>query len=203
VIAPADAAAFERCVVEGGVAVFPADTVYGLACTPDSASAIERLYRSKGRAPGKPAAVMFFDLRRALIALPELGPRTTRAFERLLPGRVTLLVDNPADRFALACGADRSTLGVRVPRLDGPLAALAAVRTPVLQTSANLAGQPDPRRVEDVPPTIREAVDLALDGGELPGTPSTVIDLRGYEDGAWRIVREGAVERAAVERALA
>lgn len=202
-IAPADAAAFERCVVDGGLAVFPADTVYGLACTPDSASAIARLYGSKGRAPGKPAAVMFFDLRLALAALPELGPRTTRALERLLPGGVTLLVDNPADRFPLACGAHRSTLGVRVPRLEGPLAALAAVRAPVLQTSANRAGGPDPRRLEDVPEAIRVAADLVLDGGDLPGTPSTVVDLRGYEDGAWSIVREGAIGRAAVERAMA
>jgi L-threonylcarbamoyladenylate synthase len=202
VITPADAVAFERCVADGGVAVFPADTVYGLACRPDSASAIARLYAIKGRRPDKPAALMFFDLRLALTALPELGPRTTEALERLLPGGVTLLVDNPADRFPLACGADRSTLGLRVPRLDGPLAALAAVGEPVLQSSANLTGDADARRLEDVPEAIRRAADLALDAGELPGTPSTVIDLRGYEDGAWSIVREGAVERAAVEREL-
>jgi L-threonylcarbamoyladenylate synthase len=202
VIALADAVAFERCVADGGVAVFPADTVYGLACRPDSASAIARLYAIKGRQPDKPAALMFFDLRLALAAVPELGPRTTQALERLLPGGVTLLVDNPADRFPLACGADRSTLGLRVPRLEGPLAALTAVGEPVLQSSANVSGAPDARRLEDVPEQIRGAVDMVLDGGELPGTPSTVIDLRGHEDGAWSILREGAVDRATVERAL-
>ncbi|MDX6643232.1 MAG: L-threonylcarbamoyladenylate synthase [Solirubrobacteraceae bacterium] len=201
-IGSAQASEFERCVAEGGVAVFPADTVYGLACRPDSASAIARLYALKGRQPDKPAAVMFFAVRLALAALPELGPRTRRALEQLLPGAVTLLVDNPADRFPLACPTDPSTLGLRVPRYEGPLAALAAVREPVLQSSANVSGGPDARRLEDVPEAIGAAADLVLDGGELPGTPSTVIDLRGHEDGAWSVVREGAVDRAAVERAL-
>ena len=90
-----------------------------------------------------------------------------------------------------------------MPDLAGPLAALAAVGAPVLQSSANVAGAPDPRRLDDVPEAIRGAADVVLDGGELPGTPSTVVDLRGHEEGAWSIVREGAVERAAVERALA
>jgi L-threonylcarbamoyladenylate synthase len=177
-----------------GVAVFPADTVYGLACEPDSKEAVYRLYRLKGRRPGKPAAVMFFDLQLALAALPELAAATRDALARVLPGAVTALVPNPAGRFPLAGGDDPSTLGLRVPRLEGELAALAAVRWPVLQSSANLAGGPDPRRVDDVPEPIRAGADLVLDGGDLPGTPSTVVDLRRYaQAGEWRVVREGAV----------
>jgi L-threonylcarbamoyladenylate synthase len=177
-----------------GVAVFPADTVYGLACEPDAPDAVERLYRIKGRPPRKPAAVMFFDRELALAALPELGARTRAALQALLPDALTVLLPNPAARFPLACGPDAGTLGLRVPRLDGGLAPLADVRWPVLQSSANRAGGPDPRRVEDVPDEIRSGVDLVLDGGELPGTPSTVLDLRGYEErGEWSIVREGAV----------
>jgi L-threonylcarbamoyladenylate synthase len=177
-----------------GVAVFPADTVYGLACEPDAPDAVERLYRLKGRPPRKPAAVMFFDRELALAALPELGARTRAALQALLPDALTVLLPNPAARFPLACGPDAGTLGLRVPRVDGGLAPLADVRWPVLQSSANRAGGPDPRRVEDVPDEIRSGVDLVLDGGELPGTPSTVVDLRGYEErGEWSIVREGAV----------
>lgn len=183
----------------GGVAVFPADTVYGLACDPSNRIAVERLYRFKRRRMDKPSAVMFFDVSLALAALSELGPGTRAALRRLLPGPVTLLVPNPAQRFALACGADPSVLGLRVP--VAPM--LAGVRWPVLQSSANLAGEPDARRLDDVPEAFRRFADLVIDGGELPGTASTVIDLRAYEEsGQWRIVREGAASGEDVAAAM-
>ena len=186
---------YEVCIRGGGVVVFPADTVYGLACDPENPAAVQRLYALKGRPPDKPAAVMFFDRDRALAALPELGPRTRALAERLLPGAVTLLV--PSDRFPLAGGA--GTLGLRVPDLP----AFAGVTVPVLQSSANLAGGPDARRLDEVPETIRRGADLVIDGGELGGTPSTVIDLRAYErDGTWLIARPGAVPEAVI-RSLA
>src|ERR1700754_1366742 len=116
----------------GGVALFGADTVYGLACDPDT-----------------PEAVMLFSLALALAALPELGPRTVAALEGLLPGPVTLLLPNPARRFPLACGPDPETLGLRVPALAPAAAALAAVRWPILQSSANPAGGADARRLQD------------------------------------------------------
>jgi L-threonylcarbamoyladenylate synthase len=181
---------FERCVAGGGVAVFPADTVYGLACDPNDAAAVERLYALKGRPPSKPAAVMLFDVENALAAVPEIGPRTRAVFGRLLPGPLTVLLPNPAGRFPLACGPAPATLGLRVPRVE----ALAGVSVPVLQSSANLAGGPDTSRLEDIPEEIRAAADLVIDGGDLPGTPSTVVDLRRYEEtGQWGVARTGAV----------
>jgi L-threonylcarbamoyladenylate synthase len=191
-----DVETFERCISVGGVALFPADTVYGLATEPDSREGVERLYRLKGRERDRPAAVMFFRLELALAALPELSGRTGDAVERLLPGGLTLLLRNPARRYPLACGPHPETLGLRVPHLNGQLAPLAGVRWPVLQSSANPSGGADPRRVEQVDERIRSGVDLVLDGGELPGTPSTVVDLTRYEDGTWSVVREGAVSRA-------
>ena len=73
-----DVETFERCIAVGGVALFPADTVYGLATEPDSREGIARLYRLKGRRPDRPAAVMFFDRDLALEALPELPYRNAR-----------------------------------------------------------------------------------------------------------------------------
>lgn len=175
------ARALGACIAAGGVAVFPADTVYGLACDPENEAAVAKLYALKGRPPEKPAAVMFFDVEQA----PDTGP-----YRALLPGGVTLLVANPERRFPLACTSDPETLGFRVPFL-------APVGRPVLQSSANLAGGPDARRLGDVPASIRDRADLVLDGGELPGTPSTVIDTR-----TGTILREGAVSREAVAAAL-
>ena len=181
--------------------MFPADTVYGLACEPDLDEAVRRLYALKGRRPDKPAAVMFFQRDLALAALPELGPATRAAVEALTPGGVTLLLPNPTRRFPLAGGGE--TLGLRVPALPPGLAALHAVRWPVLQSSANVAGGPDARSVEEVPEAIRREADLVLDGGPLPGTPSTVIDLRAYETTRdWAVVRDGAVDRSSIRAAL-
>jgi L-threonylcarbamoyladenylate synthase len=194
------AAALTRCVEAGGVAVFPADTVYGLACAPGDSAAVERLYALKGRPPDKPAAVMFFDRDLALDALPELEERTRALLERLLPGAVTALLPNPLRRFPLACGPDPHTLGLRVPDLP----ALDGMPLPVLQSSANHSGGHDARRLEDVPEAIRRDADLVLDGGELAGTPSTVVDLRRFElDGVWAVLRQGLVPELTIDRAAA
>lgn len=202
-ITPEQATAFESCIEAGGVAVFPADTVYGLACDPLSDAAVERLYALKGRPAVKPAAIMFFALQLALDQLPEIGPRTRAAFESLLPGAVTLLLPNPEQLFPLACGPDIATLGLRVPALTQPLAALASVRTPVLQSSANLAGGDDARALTQVQPEIRGGADHEIDGGELPGTPSTVVDLRSLEsEGRWKVLRAGAVSAGEVAQRL-
>jgi L-threonylcarbamoyladenylate synthase len=202
-VTPEDVETFERCISVGGVAIFPADTVYGLATEPDSREGVDRLYRLKGRAPDKPAAVMFFQLETALAALPELGERTRQAARRLLPGAVTLVLPNPARRYPLACGPEPERLGLRVPRLEGELSPLGAVGWPVLQSSANPAGGRDARRVKEIDARVREGVDLVLDAGELPGTPSTVLDLTAYEDGGrWSVIREGAIPREAVVRSL-
>jgi L-threonylcarbamoyladenylate synthase len=202
-VTPEEVAAFERTVAAGGVALFPADTVYGLAADPHSREGVERLYRLKGRRPDRPAAVMFFDLERALEALPELASETRGALERLLPGGVTLLLPNPRRRFPLACGPSPHVLGLRVPDLTGELDPMREIGRPVLQSSANPSGGPDARRVEDVDEGIRGGVDLVLDGGELPGTPSTVVDLTSYhEDGRFEIGRPGAVSAEDIRRAL-
>lgn len=194
-----DAKAFERCMAAGGLAVFPADTVYGLACDPEARFAVERLYLLKRRSTDKPSAVMFFDVELALSVLPELGERVREALRQLLPGSVTVLVPNPGRRFPLACGSDPTTLGLRVPSVPR----LAGVRRPVLQSSANRAGGADPRRVSEVPELIRSAVDLVIDGGELPGTPSTVVDLTAFEEtGRWEVIRAGAVAEEALGDAL-
>lgn len=198
-MALAPAPALERCLERGGVAVFPSDTVYGLGCDPSDEWAVRRLYGLKGRDLDKPSAVMFFSLELALSALPELGPGVRAVLSALLPGPVGVLLENPAERFPLACGADPATLGLRVPRV--PL--LAGLSRPLLQSSANLAGGPDPRRLEEVPEALRTGAELCIDGGELPGTPSTMVDLRSYDDGGgWRIVRAGAVSEARLRAVL-
>jgi len=181
--------ALERCVSGGGVAVFPSDGLYGLACDPLDAGAIARIHRLKGRDDGKPSAVMYFSPLAIRELVAGLGPRTKAAVSALMPGPVTIVVANPLRRYPLACRQDPEQLGIRL--IGGPLA---GTMCPVFQTSANLSGEPAPSRFADVPATIREGADLAIDGGDLPGLPSTVVDITAIEeDGHWRILRDGAL----------
>ncbi len=198
-----DARSLQECVAGGGVAVVPTDTVYGLCCDPDDAAAIARLYELKGRPPSRPAAVMFFALEPALAALAGLARAERRAVEDLLPGALTLLLPNRGRLFTAACGLEPGTLGLRVPSLPARLAALRSLGPAVMQSSANISGEPDPRRLEDVPEGLLAGAALVLDGGELPGTPSTVLDLRDYErSGRWSVVRAGALAEGVIRDKL-
>jgi L-threonylcarbamoyladenylate synthase len=192
------------CMAGGGVAVFPTDTVYGVCCDPDSEAAARRMYELKGRPAARPAAIMFFDLDRALVALPELQDAERAALSALLPGPVTVLLANRARRFAAACRADPATLGLRVPWLPDGLAALGAMPAPVMQSSANISGERDATTLAEVPARLRDGAGLVLDGGELPGRPSTVVDLRDYaSEGSCHVLREGALSAGAIKAALA
>jgi L-threonylcarbamoyladenylate synthase len=191
------------CVAGGGVAVFPTDTVYGVCCDPDDAAAARRMYELKGRPAARPAAVMFFALEHALHALDDLSPFERGALGALLPGPVTVLLENRSSRFLAACRSDPSTLGLRVPWLPESLHALCSIAEPVMQSSANISGGPDARTLDEVPLSLREGADVVLDGGTLPGTPSTVVDLRDYEaSGNWHVLREGALAAEAVRELL-
>ena len=199
-----DAVRLEQCVAGGGVAVFPSDTVYGICCDPDNADAARRLYELKGRPSARPSAVMFFALEPALETLGELPGAERRALHALLPGPVTVLLANRAFRFAAACRTDPATLGLRVPQLPDGLAALGAVSRPVMQSSANISGGPDARSLGEVPRSLLDGVDLVLDAGELPGTASTVVDLRDFAlERRWHVLREGRLSSDAVREMLA
>jgi L-threonylcarbamoyladenylate synthase len=191
--------ALERCIVGGGVALFPADTLYGLACDPANGAAIDRIHALKGRQDAKPSAVMFFAPLAMRELLSALGPRTRDAVGALLPGPVTLVVDNPEHRYPLACREDPGRLGLRL--IEGPLA---GARCAIFQTSANLSGAPPPSRFGDVDPAILAGADVAIDGGELRGRPSTIVDLTSLDaTGSWSVLRSGALSEAELERRLA
>ncbi|HVH51109.1 MAG TPA: L-threonylcarbamoyladenylate synthase [Gaiellaceae bacterium] len=158
----------------GGAVILPTDTVYGLCALPGNEDV---LYELKQRDRSKPIALVALDVESLLAFAPGLDRRILMS---LLPGPYTLVLPLPAG----------GTIGVRVPNLPSVAVDVLAVTGPVAATSANLAGGPDPRTVDEIPRAIRDRVAAIVDGGELRGTPSTVLDFTGAEP---RIVREGAV----------
>ena len=152
----------------GRAVILPTDTVYGLCALPEHEDV---LYELKGRDRSKPIALLAADVETHVAAVPGLDPPV---LEKYLPGPYTLIVGG---------------VGVRVPNLPPAAADIVRAVVIVAATSANLSGGPDPRRVEEIPEEIRAACGAVVDGGELPGVPSTVIDLTG---GAPLVLRQGA-----------
>jgi L-threonylcarbamoyladenylate synthase len=163
----------ERLLRAGGLAILPTDTVYGIGCAADLPFACERLYAVKERPGDQATAVVFGSVARAVEVLGEALP------EELLPGPVTLVVLNPGRRFAYLCGPSPDRIGVRVPELAPAVAALVDAVGGLAMTSANRRGEAAPGRLSDVPPELRSAAAVVVDGGTLPGVASTVIDLTG------------------------
>lgn len=191
--------ALERCIARGGVAVFPADGLYGLCCDPLDRAAIARIDAIKGRDQGKSSAVMYLSPLAMRELIEGLGPATRKALGALLPGPVTLLIANPQRRYPLACREDPECLGVRL--IGGPLA---GAMCPIYQTSANLSGDPPPSSFGEIETAIIEAADLVIDGGALTGLPSTVIDLSDLDGGGgWQILRQGGLSEGDLMAAMA
>lgn len=178
---------------EGKPVVLPTDTVYGLCGDAYRERPVAQLARLKGRSEGQPIALLAADLDAILDAVPELRGRAAVRARALLPGPFTLVLPNPARRFRWLAGARPDTIGVRVPELPEPARRVVERTGVVAATSANLHGGTDPRRLEEVPEEIRAACAALVDAGELPGTPSTVVDLTGPEAA---VLREGAAPAA-------
>lgn len=184
----------------GRPVVLPTDTVYGLCADPFREEPVARVYRLKGRPETIPSALVTADVDVLLDCVPELHGRSAVIARELLPGSYTLVLPNPGRRFRWLNGLARDTIGVRVPALEGEARAVLERVGAVAATSANLHGGVDPCRLDEVPPEIRDACGAAIDGGELTGKPSTVLDLTGPEP---KVVREGAVPAAEALRRLA
>jgi L-threonylcarbamoyladenylate synthase len=190
-----------EAIRRGEPVILPTDTVYGLCADAYRSEPAERVYRLKGRPQTQPTALVAGDVDTLVECIPELRGRSESIARALLPGPLTLILPNPARRFRWVAGESYDAIGVRVPALDGPVAEVLEQVGCVIATSANLAGGRDPRRLEAVPEEIRGGVAATIDGGELPGTPSTVLDFTGDEP---KVVREGAVPAPeALERAAA
>ena len=163
-----------EAVRDGGLVVYPTETVYGLGANALDAAAVKRVFSAKGRDRENPVSLAVPTVESAFEhTRPTAQER--RFMHEFLPGPVTVLVaarENVPDVLT----AGRSRVGVRVP--DHPMARELLRETPPLtSTSANRSGNPSARRVSGVDESVRKEVAVVLDGGELPGTESTVVNV--------------------------
>ena len=199
-MAPDGVAGAVAAIRAGEPVILPTDTVYGLCATPHERAAADAVTRLKGRGGAMPLAVLAAGIDPRLELVPELEGLAAERMRALLPGPLTLVLPNPGRRLPWLTGGRPDTIGARVPVLPDETRAVLEEVGPVLATSANRHGGPDPRSLPDVPAELRAACGAEIDGGELPGTPSTVLDLTGAEP---LVLREGAIPAAeALARAI-
>ena len=171
------------------VLAFPTETVYGVGVVYDSKIAFDRLVAIKRRPPNKPFALMCASLEQAFDYI-EVGPRTKKVMEEFLPGEVTVLV-KAKDELPEHVTLGTKIIGIRVPQSEFVSKLIAAVKKPLLVTSANKSGEPTTRYYDEV---------IKAFGDELPGIvkgecesliPTTIVNL--VEDDTITLVREGPV----------
>jgi L-threonylcarbamoyladenylate synthase len=182
-----------QAIRAGKTVILPTDTVYGLVADGYREAPARELSRIKRRPESMPIALLAAELDVILDAVPELRGRAATLARCMLPGPYTLVLPNPASRFRWLCGSNPNAIGVRVPGLPEVSRGIVERVGLLAATSANLHGHPDPARVEDIDPDVLAEAAAVVDGGPLPGTPSTVIDLTGPEA---VVLREGAVPAA-------
>jgi len=193
-------AGLREALVWGGVALLPTDTVYGLAAWLDSRPGVEALYALKGRPRDEPCQVLVYSRPLLGEALAGLDPAVRYAAAALLPGPSTCVLPDPRGRYAAAAGASPGSVGLRAPRVTG---ALAGFDLPLVSTSANRPGGPDPATVDAVSEGLRAGCAAVVDGGTLPGAASAVVDLRGVADGGPALLVRPGPDPEGVARALA
>ncbi len=178
-----------RVLRDGGVIVYPTDTVYGLGCDAANAAACDRVRQLKGR----PADLSFIVLAADLAMLATVADVTDaaigRAVNALVPGPVTFILR--ATTVGRRSGAKSDgTIAVRVPAYPFCEALTRGLGRPIVSTSVNFHGAPPARSLTEIPTEIASDVDLVIDGGTLQALPSTIVDCTVHPV---RVVREGLI----------
>ncbi|MEN6611214.1 MAG: L-threonylcarbamoyladenylate synthase [Methanoregulaceae archaeon] len=165
-----------------GLIVYPTETVYGLGADAFSDEAIGKVYEVKGRLPGKPISIAVSDVD-MLAAVAETDCRSEEFIQKFLPGPVTVILRAKRSIPDILTGGT-GMIGVRIPAHSIPHQIIQLFDAPITATSANLSGEKDPTTLAE----CRVPHDFHIDGGHLPGTPSTVVDI-----GSATIIRRGAL----------
>ncbi|MBN1477793.1 threonylcarbamoyl-AMP synthase [Candidatus Sumerlaeota bacterium] len=196
-----DSELIERAVdalLDGGLVVFPTDTLYGLGCDATNPRAVARLCEVKGRSPDAPLPVIINHRRLLAQLVEDIPPEITPLLDRFWPGPLTIVLRRRGE--ALRAVSPTGTLGVRIP--DAPVALRLArgLCRPIVATSANRTGLPPCVTAQEVEELFGAEIQLILDAGPIPGgQPSTVLDLSSDRP---QILREGVIARALLRRYL-
>jgi L-threonylcarbamoyladenylate synthase len=187
-------------LTRGRVVAVPTDTVYGLAADPFNLAAVEEIYRVKGRPETRALPILVNSIDQALLLARDVPENFLRLAHEFWPGALTLVVD-AGHRLPLKVTANTGRVALRLPRSAVIAALIDEFEGPITGTSANLSGHPSCISGVQVQEQLGDRLPLILDVGDL-GTSlsSTIVVLRGDD---WKVVREGVIPSADIEKFVA
>lgn len=186
-------------IQRGGLVIYPTETLYGLGCCATHEAALQRLFQVKGRALGQPPPVLVSGMTQLHLLVASIPDIAVELINTYWPGALTLILPANDNLSALLTGVkdETSILTIGVRQSGHPIAAALCERVgaPLVATSANYSGasrrEAAPHSLEDIPASLRQSVDVVLDGGTVAGQPSTILDCTGD---APRVLRQGALQ---------
>lgn len=183
-------------LLNGGVVGIPTDTVYGVAANALDADAVDKVFNLKGREDTSPIPVLVGEVDDLHKYGREVSDEAITLAKVFWPGRLTIVVPK-SDIIPLVVSGGLDTVGLRIADHPVPRELVSALGAPITATSANISGTDSLSSAVSVLEQLGSKLDMVFDGGELPPSrPSTVVDVTVSPP---RILREGAVLRAAIE----
>jgi tRNA threonylcarbamoyl adenosine modification protein (Sua5/YciO/YrdC/YwlC family) len=196
-------------LTRGCVVGIPTDTFYGLAADPFNLAAVDEIYRAKGRPETRALPILVNSMEQALMLVRDSEGESAdtktapgkflRLAEAFWPGGLTLVMD-ASNRVPLKVTANTGKVALRWPKSAVVEQLIDEFEGPITGTSANVSGFPSCSSADQVMKQLGNRLPLVLDGGDTGAAlPSTIIELMGEE---WKVLREGAIAVAEIEKAL-
>ena len=175
-------------IKNGGIVIFPTDTVYGIGCNVFNENAIKKIFEIKNREYNKPINVLCSNIKDIHNMALELKEKEKEIIDKYMPGACTLIV-NKKKEISNLLTAGLNTVGLRIPDNNIAIELISKCGIPIATTSANISGKMDNVEIGNIFEEFRDKVDIIIDGGKSKiGVPSTIVEV---ERDKIKVLRQG------------
>lgn len=175
----------------GGIAIYPTDTAFGIGCRIDDPEAVKRLFAIKKRSENQATPILVSSVAMAKEYVTDVLPEVEKLTQKYWPGALTIIFPCKTEKVSRLVRGGSNTVGLRMPNHEIPLTLVREISVPIIGTSANFHGAKTPYIYEDLYPELISKVDIAIPGECIVKQSSTVVDCT---VSPWKVLREGAIK---------
>lgn len=185
----------EKCVhiiKNGGIVIFPTDTVYGIGCNVWNEEAIQKIFEIKNRNHNKPMNVLCGDWKDIQSLTSEISEKEKEIIYKYMPGACTLIIKKKKKGVSDILRAGLNTVAVRIPDNQIAIELIRKCGFPIVATSTNISGKKDMIEIDEIVTEFKDKVDVIIDGGKAKiGVPSTIVEV---ENDEIKVIRQGSLK---------